>query len=179
MKFLTIQTTGKEVLHLGAQRSSSNVWPPEYWKSQAGRWRLFTPGIDAYLNDALAGRSFGTSVECFGFDLVVIDFRSWGLNAMKSLAVHPSFSPMKRTVRSGAQIDWRDVQLLTPTEQLHAYRGAAMTAIRRASEAKRKPREFAFADFSAFIEEALQRAKISQVSRSAFNARQASSGLES
>lgn len=172
MRFFTLQKTGKEVLHLGEQRSSSTVWPLDYWKSNLGRWRLFTPGIDAYLNDALAGRSFGPSVDLFMLVLEVADFDAWGINGpFAGPKGNTSYSPIKRILQSVGRINWLDVQMLPPTEQLRAYRIAALTAIRQASQASRKPRDFAFSEFYDAIEEVLKRVKVSQVSRSAFEAR--------
>lgn len=172
MLFFTLLKTGTEVLHLGAQRSNSNVWPLEHWQSNPGRWRLFTPGIDAYLNQKLSGRSFGTSVDHFVLVLEIADFESWGVNGpFAGPSGYSAYLPRNRELRSVGQINWLDVQMLKPTEQLQAYRIAALSAIRRAAEAARKPRGFAFSEFSDAVEEALKRVKVSQVSRSSFEAR--------
>lgn len=171
MRFYTFLKTGVEVLHLGNQHSNGNAWPLEHWKSNPGRWRLFTPGIDAYLNQRLAGRSFGASIEIFMLVLEVADFESWGPGvAFAGPDGHASYKPKHRELRSVGQINWLDVQMLTPAQQLRAYRTAALAAIQRASEATRKPKDFSFAEFYQAIDLALGAAKISQVSRSALEA---------
>lgn len=169
MHFRTFLKTGVEVLHLGMQQSSGNAWPPEYWKANPGRWRLFTPGIDAYMNQRLTERSFGTSVENFVLLLEIADFESWGVGvAFAGPCGYSSYKPKARELRSVGQLNWLDVQMLTPTKQLHAYRIAALSAIQQASEAARKPKHFAFSEFADAVNEALQEVKLTQVSRSAF-----------
>jgi len=171
MHFLTFLKTGVEVLCLGTQHSNGNAWPLEHWKANAGRWRLFTPGIDAYLNERLAGRTFGASIENFVLLLEIADFAAWGLGvAFTGPNGYSSYKPKTRELRSVGQIDWLDVQMLTPTQQLRAYQTAALSAIQPASEAPRRPKDFAFAEFSRTVDEALGRAKVSQVSRLAFEA---------
>ncbi|KQV88166.1 hypothetical protein [Pelomonas sp. Root1237] len=171
MHFRTFLKTGVEVLHLGTQHSNGNAWPLEHWKANSGRWRLFTPGIDAYLNQRLVERSFGTSIENFILLLEIADFAAWGIGvAFAGPTGYSSYKPKTRELRSVGQIDWLDVQMLTPTQQLQAYRTATVSAIQRASEATRKPKDFEFAKFAQAVDEALRGAKVSQVSRSAFEA---------
>ena len=171
MHFRTFLKTGVEVLHLGTQHSNGNAWPLEHWKANPGRWRLFTPGIDAYLNRALAGHSFGTSIEQFVLLLEIADFAAWGGGvAFSGPNGYVTYKPKTRELRSVGQIDWLDVQMLTPTQQLQAYRTAALSAIQRASQASRKPKDFAFMEFSQAVDGVLKEAKVSQVSRSAFEA---------
>lgn len=171
MHFRTFLKTGVEVLHLGAQHSNGNAWPLEHWKANPGRWRLFTPGIDAYLNQKLVRRSFGTSVENFILLLEIADFEAWGIGvAFTGPTGYSSYKPKTRELRSVGQIDWLDVQILSPTQQLDDYRKAAVSAIRQASKAARKPKDFQFVDFAQAVDEILQEAKVSQVSRSAFEA---------
>lgn len=176
MHFRTFLKTGVEVLHVGTQHSNGTALPLEHWKANAGRWRLFTPGIDAYLNQRLAGRSFGTSIENFMLLLEIADFAAWGKGvAFTGPEGYSSYKPKTRELRSVGQIDWLDVQMLTPTQQLDAYRTAAISAIRRASEATRRPKDFEFSEFAQAVDDALRRAKISQVSRSSFEANEVQS----
>lgn len=174
MRFRTFLKTGVEVLHLGMQHSNSNAWPLEHWKSNPGRWRLFTPGIDAYLNRWLGGQSFGASIENFVLLLEIADFESWGIGvAFTGPDGYCSYKPKTKELWSVGQINWQNIQMLTPTLQLQAYRDAAISAIRCASKAPRRPKEFAFAEFSEAIDRALRGAKVSEVSRSALEASEA------
>lgn len=169
MHFRTFLKTGVEVLHLGEQHSNGNAWPLEHWKANPGRWRLFTPGIDAYLNRTLAGHSFWTSVEEFVLLLEIADFVAWGdCVAFGGPNGYVTYKPKRRELRSVGQLDWIDVQMLTPTQQLQAYRAAALSAIQRASQASRKPKDFSFTEFSCAVDGMLKKAKVSQVSRSVF-----------
>ena len=171
MWFRTFLKTGIEVLHLGTQNSNGNAWPLEHWKANPGRWRLFTPGIDAYLNHELAGRSFGASIEKFVLLLEVADFAAWGIGvAFTGPNGYSTYKPKTREIWSVGQLDWLDVQMLTPSQQLQGYRTATLSAIHRASLAQRKPKDFAFAEFSQAVDDALGAAKVSNVSRSAFEA---------
>lgn len=106
MHFRTFLKTGIEVLHLGMQHSNGNAWPLEHWKANAGRWRLFTPGIDAYLNQRLAGRTFGASIEVFVLLLEVADFAAWGIGvAFTGPEGYSSYKPKTRELRSVGKID--------------------------------------------------------------------------
>lgn len=174
MQCRTLLKAGVKVLHLGTQHSNCNAWPIEHWRTNPGRWRLFTPGIDAFLNQKLLGLSFGTSVENFLLLLEIADSEAWGLGvAFTGPAGYSSYRPKTRELRSVGQIDWLYVQMLTPTQHLHAYRKAAINAIQQASKAASKPKDFRFAEFAQAVDEILEGAKVSQVSRSAFEANEA------
>ena len=79
MHFRTFLKTGIELLHIGGQHLESSSWPIEHWKQNSGRWRLFTPAIDAFLNRQLSNASFGTSIDKFVLILEVADFEAWGI----------------------------------------------------------------------------------------------------
>lgn len=168
MRYMTFLKTGVEVLHLGMQHAESNAWPIEHWRANKGRWRLYTPAIDSYINEALAGKSFGEGVDDFVLFLEVADFASWG----GPPAFHPPGGSVKykhgrKELWSVAQLDWLKVQTLTPTEQLHEYRLATIEAINRVSMASRKPKSFAITEFASEVDKILSNAKVSTLTRSA------------
>ena len=172
MHFRTFQKTGVEVLSLGGQQWESNAWPPEHWKSNKGRWRLFTPAIDEYLNETLRSMHFGESVQSFVLLLEVADFKSWGEGV--AFTGPEGFSRYKHKTNelwSVGRIDWTAVQDCTAREQLQAYERAFMFAVERAALAKRKPKDFDMQAFSAAVLERLRSAKVSQLSRSTYAAR--------
>jgi hypothetical protein len=172
MHFRTFLKAGIEVLHLGMQHTESNAWPLEHWRANPGRWRLFTPGIDEYLNEDLADKSFGTSIDKFVLLLEVADIASWGVGlAFTGPEGYSSYKPKTRELWSVGQLNWPEVQMLTAKQQLQAYRVALVSAIHRASEAKRKPKDFNAEGLAHAVTARLQSVKVSQLSRAAFIAR--------
>lgn len=173
MNFRTFLRQGVEVLHVGMQRAESNAWPAEYWRTHPGRWRLFTPGIDEYLNAGLAGKSFGASIENFVLLLEVADFAAWGEGPAFSPAEgYTSYSPKARELRSVGKLNWPNIEMLTAKQQLQAYRVSLLEAVERVGQAKRKPRDFNLDAFSAEVSRLLSVAKVSELSRSAWVSRQ-------
>lgn len=174
MHLRTFLKTGVEVLHLGMQHSSGNAWPIEHWRANPGRWRLFTPGIDNYLNACLAGETYGTSVEKFVLLLEVADFESWGVGlAFSGPEGWTSYKPKTRELWSVGQLAWPEIQMLSAKQQLHAYGAALCMAIRRTTEGKRKPKDFNAEAFADAVAIKLQSAKVSQLSRAVFVASEA------
>jgi hypothetical protein len=169
MHFRTFLKTGVEVLSLGGQHWESNAWPPEHWKSHKGRWRLFTPGIDDFLNESLKHMNFGESVDKFVLLLEVADFQSWGEGiAFTGPGGFSRYKHKTNEVWSVGRIDWTEVQYCTTREQLLAYTSAFTFAAERVVLAKRKPKNFDINAFSAAVVERLQAAKVSQISRSTY-----------
>jgi len=167
MHFRTFQKTGVEVLSLGGQHWESNAWPPEHWKIHKGRWRLFTPGIDDFLNEVLKDMHFGQSVNTFVLLLEVADFKSWGEGV--AFTGPEGFSRYKHKTNelwSVGRIDWTVIQDCTARVQLQAYESAFIFAAERAALAKRKPKDFDIHAFSAAVLERLRSAKVSQLSKS-------------
>jgi hypothetical protein len=74
MKFRTVITSGNEVLFVGHERGDSK--PAAAWLS-TGRWKLSMLALDAYLNERLEAKSFGTSVDRFVFCSEIADFEKW------------------------------------------------------------------------------------------------------
>ena len=174
MRFHTFLKTGVEVLHLGAQHSQSDSWPAEHWKEHKGRWRLYTPAIDDFLNEELADKSFGSSIEVFVLLLEVADFIGWGVgNAFTGPEGFTRYKPKTKEIWSVGRIDWLDVQGLPAAKQLEAYGNALQFAATTVAHAKRKPREFDARAFSRAVSNKLRTAKVSQLSRSAHAARSA------
>lgn len=168
MLFRTFLKTGLEVLHLGGQSWESNAWPSEHWKSNPGRWRLYTPGIDAFLNNELSARTFGSSVDSFLLILEIADFESWGIGvAFAGPEGYVSYKPKTRQLWSVGQLNWLEIQHLTAKQQLTAFRNAAAAAIERTSKAARKPKDFNAHAFSEAVSTALEGAKVSTLSRAA------------
>jgi hypothetical protein len=166
MRFLTILKTGIEVLHLGAEHAESNMWTPDHWKQNKGRWRLYTPAIDAHLNQALAAESFGESVEHFVLVLEVADFASWG--GPPAFSPHEgrvTYKPKSRELWSVGQIDWLQIRSLPLGEQYKAYQAAALEAVSRVSVAKRQPKHFAINEFANELTRSFKLGKVSQFSR--------------
>jgi hypothetical protein len=171
MHIRTFLKTGVEVLHLGMQHSNGNAWPIEHWHANRGRWRLFTPGIDKYLNECLAGETFGPSIEKFVLLLEVADFASWGAGvAFSGPEGWTSYKPKTREIWSVGQLEWPEIQMLTARQQLCAYEVALCKAIRRTAQGKRKPRHFNAEEFANAVANNLQSARVSQLSRAAFGA---------
>lgn len=166
MHFRTFLKTGVEVLHLGGQHWESNAWPIDHWKANPGRWRLFTPAIDAFLNDDLTLRNFGTSIEQFVLILEVADFKAWGEGV--AFAGPDGFTRYKhktREVWSVGRIDWTEVQNLPARLQLFAFGQALQAAIANVALAKRKPKDFAVQALGSAVAARLHSAKVSQLSR--------------
>jgi hypothetical protein len=170
VRYFTFLRTGLEVLHLGAQNSQSNAWPIEHWRVNKGRWRLFTPAIDSYLNANLKDLSFGKSVETFVLYLEVADFGIWGgPPAFHGPEGRVTYKHSVREIRSVGQIDWLAVQYLSPTQQLAMYRKALVESIAKIAKANRKQKEFSASLFSAEVESLLRRSKVSKFARNASN----------
>jgi hypothetical protein len=167
MQFRTFLKTGIEVLHLGGQHWESNPWPLEHWKAHSGRWRLFTPAIDDFLNEELGGLSFGTSVDKFVLLLEVADFEAWGIGmTFTGPEGFTRYKPKSTEVWSVGRIDWTEIQDLPASQQLLAFARALQFAIAKVSQAKRKPKDFDAEAFSKAVAAKLHSAKISQLSRS-------------
>lgn len=169
MRFRTFLKTGVEVLHLGMQRAESNAWPIEHWRDNPGRWRLFTPGIDRYVTDALSGKAFGSSIDSFLLVLEIADFNAWGIgHVFSGPEGWTSYSPKSRELRSVGRLDWLDIQSLTARQQLQAFGLAATEAIERISQAKRRPRDFDASVCADEVARLLRAAKVSELSRAAW-----------
>lgn len=172
MRVRTFLKTGVEVLHLGMQDAQSSEWPLEHWRDNPGRWRLFTPAIDEYLNDALAARSFGASIDSLFLVLEVADFKAWGEGiAFSSPEGWTSYSPKSRELRSVVRLDWLDVQSMPAKRQLQALGLAIVEAIQRIETAKRRPRDFDSARCASEVAALFGQAKVSQLSRAAWTSR--------
>jgi hypothetical protein len=170
MRFRTFLKTGVEVLHLGFQHADSNAWPLQHWRDNPGRWRLFTPGIDTYLTKAFASRSFGDSIDSFVLVLEVADFDSWGPGpGFSAPEGWTSYSPKSRELRSVGRLDWLEIQSLTAKQQLQKFGHAAVEAVERVARAKRRPKDFDVAGFALEIASLLRAAKISRLSRAAWD----------
>jgi hypothetical protein len=168
MQFRTFLKTGIEVLHLGGQHWQSNSWPMEHWKASTGRWRLFTPEIDHFLNRELTDKSFGASIDRFVFLLEVADFDAWGTGAaFTGPEGFTRYKPKTKEIWSVGRLDWLEIQELPASVQLKAFGEALQFAIAKVSTAKRKPREFDTDAFAEFVRRNLKSAKVSQLSRSA------------
>jgi hypothetical protein len=171
MHFRTFLKTGVEVLQLGGQHWQSNSWPIEHWKQNSGRWRLFTPAIDDFLNEALATVSFGTSIDNFVFLLEVADFEAWGVGiAFTGPEGFTRYKPKTKELWSVGRIDWTEIEDLPASQQFQAFGRALQFAIENTSRAKRKPRDFNAVAFAGTVVATLRSAKISQLSRSAYAA---------
>ena len=172
MHLRTFLKTGVEVLHLGMQHTESNAWPIDHWQANPGRFRLFTPGIDEYLNEDLTSKSFGTSIDKFVLLLEVADFESWGVGlAFTGPEGYSSYKPKTRELWSVGQLNWPEIQMLTAKQQLQAYGLALVSAIKRSAHSKRKPKDFNAEEFAHAVSTRLQSARVSQLSRAAYVAR--------
>jgi hypothetical protein len=168
MHFRTFLKTGVEVLPLGGQHWQSNLWPIEHWKASSGRWRLFTPAIDDFLNEELEGRSFGSSIDQYVLLLEVADFEAWGTGV--TFTGPEGFTRYKhktREVWSVGRIDWTEVQNLPASQQLKVFGEALQFSIEKVTLAKRKPKDFDAEGFANAVSSKLRSAKVSQLSRSA------------
>jgi hypothetical protein len=169
MRFRTFLKSGIEVLHLGMQHAESNAWPAEHWRANPGRWRLFTPGIDRYLSEALSEKSFGPSIDTFLLVLEVADFAAWGPGpAFSGPEGWTSYSPKSRELRSVCKLDWQAIQSMTARQQLEAFSLAAAEAIECVSRAKRRPKEFDSSGCAVEVVHLLRSAKVSELSRAAW-----------
>ncbi len=172
MQFRTFLKTGVEVLHLGGQNWKSNAWPIEHWRSNAGRWRIFTPAIDDFMNEGLAHQAFGTSIKQFVLLLEVADFKAWGEGvAFTGSEGFTRYKHKTHEIWSVGRIDWIEVQDLSSRLQLRAYEQALLQAIDATTRAKRKPKDFDSKAFAEAVTTRLKAAKVSQLSRSAYVAR--------
>jgi hypothetical protein len=164
----TFLRAGVEVLPLGMQHSNGNAWPLEHWKANPGRLRLFTPGIDKYLNEGLVTESFGASISKFGLFLEVADFESWGSGvAFSGPDGWTSYKPKTGEIWSVGQLNWPEIEMLTAKAQLHADAASLDSAIRRVASSKRKPKDFDVEAFATAVATRLKSAKVSKLSRAA------------
>ena len=169
MHFRTFLKTGVEVLHLGGQHWESNAWPIEHWKAHTGRWRLFTPAIDDFVNQQIETKSFGTSVDSFVLLLELADFRAWGEGvAFTGPEGFTRYKHKTRELWSVGRIDWTEVQDLPAKLQLRAYGQALRSAVANVGRAKRTPKDFDFEAFGSAVAGMLGSAKVSQLSRAAY-----------
>jgi hypothetical protein len=172
MHFRTFLKTGVEVLHLGGQHWENPTWPIEHWRSNTGRWRLFTPAIDDFLNEDLIGTSFGPSVNKFVLLLEVADFEAWGEGvAFTGAEGFTRYKPKTMEVWSVGRIDWKEVQNLPARKQLQAFDKAARFALTRVGKAKRRPKDFDAEALAEAVSSRLRLAKVSALSRSEYVAR--------
>lgn len=172
MHFRTFLKTGVEVLHLGGQRWQNNAWPIEHWKANPGRWRLYTPAIDDFLNQEIGGASFGSSIDTFVLLLEVADFEAWGPGA--AFTGPEGFTRYKhktKEVWSVGRIDWTEIQHLPASQQLKAFAQALQFSIEKVGQAKRKPKDFNTKEFAKAIGSRLRSAQVSQLSRASHAAR--------
>jgi hypothetical protein len=166
VRFYTFLKTGVEVLDLGMQHSEGNAWPIEYWRTNKGRWRLYTPAIDRFLNHELSQLDFGPQIQDFVFFLEIADFESWGgPPAFHTPEPHISYSPTTKSVTSVGQIDWLLIQNATLSEQYRAYSETLLIAVKRAIAYRRFPKAFAKQEFQNFIGNALAKGKPSAFTR--------------
>lgn len=169
MHLWTFLKSGVEVLHLGMQTADSNAWPIEHWRENKGRWRLYTPAVDAFLNEGLSKLSFGSSVERFIFVLEIADFNSWGgPPAFTGTEGHVSYRPKRRELSSVAKLDWLQIQSLTAAQQLEALRVAMVDAVERVSRQKRQPKDFQAERFARQLSTMLKHARVSELGRTAY-----------
>jgi hypothetical protein len=154
MNFLTKVTSGNEVLFVGSERGNSQL--PDAWLASE-RWKISMPALDAYLNDRLKGQSFGGSVDLFVFGFEIADFEKWA-DFFKSTKDYVSYRPKSRSIVSVGQIRWTDVKDLPPAAQFRELRILLQTAINRIGTKKRRPRDFAYADFAVTVEALLKQA---------------------
>jgi hypothetical protein len=172
MHFRTFLKTGVEVLHLGGEHWQSNSWPIEHWKANSGRWRLFTPAIDDFLNEELDGSSFGNSIEKYVLLLEVADFAAWGPgNAFTGPEGFTRYKPKTKEVWSVGRMDWNHIQGLSARQQLHELGKALQFSIDKVAQAKRRPKDFNAEGFAIAVRGKLRTAKVSQLSRSTHAAR--------
>ena len=172
MHFRTFLKTGVEVLHLGGQNWESNAWPIEHWRTNAGRWRLFTPAIDEFMNEGLARHDFGTSIKQLVLLLEVADFRAWGEGlAFTGPEGFVRYKHKTQEIWSVGRIDWIEVQDLPARLQLREYERALLQAVEGTARAKRKPKDFDSTAFAEAVTARLKQAKVSQLSRYAHAAR--------
>lgn len=169
MRFRIFLKTGVEVLHLGCQHHQSDPWPASHWRENKGRWRLFVPAVEHYLDDHLAPKQFGQSVENFMVVLEIADFESWGPGtAFAPASGRVQYSTKDKGLRSVAQVDWQQVQHLSPRLQLEALRLAFDKAIRNVGMQKRKPRDFETSDFADEVSRLLRQARVTAFGRTRF-----------
>lgn len=169
MRFRIFLKTGVEVLQLGCQHHQSNLWPLSHWHENKGRWRLFVPAIEKYLYDNLLTEEFGQSVERFMVILEIADFESWGPGtwfAPESGRVR--YSPKDKGLASVAQLDWVQVQHLSPREQLEALRVAFDKAVRDVRLQMRKPKDFRAEAMADEVSRLLSVAKVQEFGRTRF-----------
>jgi hypothetical protein len=169
MRFSTFLVTGVEVLLLGSQHAESNAWPLEHWRANKGRWRLFTMAIDEYVRKALRSKHYGGNVEGFVIALEIADFKRWPKSTFTSGDTAHSYKPKHRDLWCFARLDWPKVQYLTLGQQYDAYCSVVVSAARRVSMAKRKPKGFMADAFAADLAEVLANGKVSRFTKAAYD----------
>jgi hypothetical protein len=113
--------------------------------------------LDAYLNERLEAKSFGTSVDRFVFCSEIADFEKWDEFFQTSTA-YTSYRPKRKELWSVGQLRWSDVKDLQPSDQIQALRVSLQAAIHRIGTKPRKPKDFAYLEFAATIETMLAEA---------------------
>jgi hypothetical protein len=168
MRFDTFLVTGVEVLHQGGQSWQSNMWPPEHWKANKGRWRLFTPGIDDHVASELKDRNYGNSVEGLVVALEVADFRNWPSSTFVKVGKTPSFKRSHRDIWCFAKLDWKKIQRLTLSEQYQAYCNSVLASVGGIRTWRNKPKGFDIDAFETDLRDALSIGRVSRMTRVAF-----------
>jgi hypothetical protein len=167
MRFHTFLVTGIEVLHQGGQNWQSNMWPPEHWRANKGRWRLFTPGIDDYVTSELKDRNYGNLVEGLVVALEVADFKSWPSSTFAKVGKAPSFKRTRRDIWCFAKLDWKKIQRLTLSEQYQAYCNSVLASVGGIRTWRNKPKGFDIDAFETDLRDVFSSGRVSQMTRAA------------
>ncbi|WP_141829715.1 hypothetical protein [Herbaspirillum sp. SJZ107] len=168
MNYSTFEKSGVEVLRLGMQRSDAAAWPIEHWQTHSERWRLFSPAIDGYMNEHLAGKEYGSHVTGLLLVLEVADFRAWPLGPFHWEVRPVSFVRSARQIRITAQLMWPEIGKLTLANQLEAYAAAVLASVDELTSHKRIPKDFNAKAFRDDLVLAFKEAKPSQLTKTSF-----------
>lgn len=168
MNYTTFDKSGIEVLRLGMQWSNGNAWPIEHWRTHPERWRLFSPAIDAYISERLAGKDYGGRVTGLLLALETADFRAWPLGPFRWGVAPVSFLRSSRQIRVTAQLMWPEIGALTLTKQFNAYADAVLASVGSMTSCKQIPKDFNARAFRDDLALAFQCAKPSRLTRASF-----------
>ena len=161
MRFSSRLTIGKEAVFVGREPVHAHEVHGDEWRD-SGRWKISMQALDHYLDSHLSEHTFGSSIDGFVFCFEIADFERWG-DLFKASADYTSYRPKRREVWSVGQLRWSEVKDLSAEKQLTALLSAIEQAILRVGIKRRKPKDFAHADFAAAVKALLETAPVEKL----------------
>lgn len=130
--------------------------------AENGRWWIDLQKVDEAITKSMYGVTFGQSIDEFHFGFELAEMKEWR-ETFRHTASYVSYRPSKKTIVSVGQFDWDKVKLKTPQEQLLELGSKIRLAALRVALKKRKPKDFRYSDFAAFVQVAVEQIPVDSV----------------